>query len=127
ALAKISFCADVRITIAGVPCDLRIYALPDEYKPTYPLLLSRRWLQAVKAKGDYALGRYWIMGHHGTRLQIPSDESYKETYGRGKSGGQKPRVPIVLRDKKNRRRELPAEVEEELELQNTRGGRFFEE
>jgi len=51
ALAKIAYCADVRITIAGVLCDLRVYALPEEYKPTYPLLLSRRWLQAVKAKG----------------------------------------------------------------------------
>ena len=40
ALAKISYCADVRITIADVACDLRIYALPEEYKPTYPVLLS---------------------------------------------------------------------------------------
>jgi len=36
ALAKISYCVDVRITIAGVSCDLRVYALPEEYKPTYP-------------------------------------------------------------------------------------------
>ena len=63
ALAKISYCADVRITIADVAYDLRIYALPEEYKPTYPLLLSRRWLRAVKAKADYATGKYWIMHH----------------------------------------------------------------
>ena len=41
ALAKIFDCADVRITVADVSCDLRIYGLPEEYKPTYPLLLSR--------------------------------------------------------------------------------------
>jgi len=58
ALAKIAYYADIRITIADVECDLRVYALPREYKPTYPLLLSRRWLQAVKAKGDYSTGQY---------------------------------------------------------------------
>src|SRR5207237_7878677 len=44
ALAKIAYCADVRIAVAGVECDLRVYALPEEYKTTYPLLFSRRWL-----------------------------------------------------------------------------------
>ncbi|RPA89718.1 hypothetical protein L873DRAFT_593512 [Choiromyces venosus 120613-1] len=77
ALARIAHCADLRITVAGVPCDLRVYTLPAEYSPTYPMLLSRRWLQAVKAKGDYADGRYYIMSGHGTRVQIPSDENYK--------------------------------------------------
>jgi len=60
-LAKISYFTDGHITIGGVSCDLRVYALSEEYKPTYPLLLSRRWLQAVKAKGDYASGRYYII------------------------------------------------------------------
>jgi len=73
ALARIAYCADERITIAGVSCDLPIYALPEEYKPTYPLLLSRHWLQAVKAKGDYASGHYYIMHQQGTRVRIPRD------------------------------------------------------
>ncbi|RPA88338.1 hypothetical protein L873DRAFT_77493 [Choiromyces venosus 120613-1] len=77
ALARIDYFADRRIIVAGVPCDLRVYALPAEYSPTYPMLLSRRWLQAVKAKGDYASGPYYIMGTDGTRVQIPSDEKYK--------------------------------------------------
>jgi len=77
ALAKITHYADLRITIAGVPCDLRIYALPVKYTPTYPMLLSQRWLQAVKAKGDYSSGRYYIMSAHGTRLEIPGSDKRK--------------------------------------------------
>ncbi|RPB01520.1 hypothetical protein L873DRAFT_1788206 [Choiromyces venosus 120613-1] len=127
ALAKIAFCADIRITVASVPCDLRVYALPEEYKPTYPLLLSRRWLQAVKAKGDYAGGRYCIMSSQGTRVRIPSDRSYRCDDGKAKSGRQLPRVPIVLRDKEASRHEMSAEVEEELEWQQAGGKRFFEE
>ncbi|KAG0135427.1 hypothetical protein HOY82DRAFT_536723 [Tuber indicum] len=126
ALAKISYCTDVRVTIARVPCDLRIYALPDEYKPTYPMLLSRRWLQAVKAKGDYARGQYYIMSSDGTRVRIPSDESYKLRSGSSMKK-QGPRVPIVLRDKGARRNELSAEVEEELELQQSTGNKFFDD
>ena len=41
ALAKIAFCADSRIAFADVACDLRVYVLPEDYKPTYPFLLSR--------------------------------------------------------------------------------------
>jgi len=73
ALAKIAYCADMHITIVYVSCDLRVYTLPAEYKPTYPLLLSRRWMQAVKAKGDYATGQYYIMHHQGARVRIPRD------------------------------------------------------
>lgn len=84
AFAKITFCADVLIAIANVACDLRVYALPQEYKPTYPMLLSRRWLQAVQAKGDYASGQYYIISQHGTRVRIPSDQSYQ--YEKNKRG-----------------------------------------
>lgn len=127
ALAKIAFCADIRIAIADVACDLRVYALPEEYKPTYPLLLSRRWLQAVKAKGDYASGQYYIMSQHGTRVRIPSDQSYQDRNRKGKLPTQQPRIPIVLRDKSGADYKLSAEVEEELEWQRCRGRRFFEE
>ncbi|RPA92400.1 hypothetical protein L873DRAFT_197374 [Choiromyces venosus 120613-1] len=87
ALARITHCADLRITVAGVPCDLWVYALPAEYSPTYPMLLSRRWLQAVKVKGDYAGRRYYIMSGHGTRVQILSDENYKGGEQRPVIGG----------------------------------------
>ena len=126
ALARIADCTDLRITIAGIPYDLRVYALPAEYNPTYPLLLSRRWLQAVKAKGDYATDRYYIMSEHGTWVQIPSNENYKDTV-RGDQNRLRPRVPIVLRDKEIKRRQLAAEVEEELKLQEKWGSRFFEQ
>ena len=71
ALAKIAYYADIRITIADVECDLRVYTLPKEYKPTYPLLLSRRWLQAVKATGNCSTGQYYIMNRTGFRVRIP--------------------------------------------------------
>ncbi|RPA91059.1 hypothetical protein L873DRAFT_1820083 [Choiromyces venosus 120613-1] len=125
ALARIAHCADLHITVAGVPCDLRVYALPAEYSPNYPMLLSRRWLQAVKAKGDYASGRYYIMSGHSTRVQIPSNKNYKGKVQETECGCR-PRVPIVLRDKEASRGQLSVEVEEELELQETQGGRFFE-
>ena len=124
ALAKISYCADVRITIADVPCDLRIYALPEEYKPTYPLLLSRRWLRAVKAKGDYATGRYWIMHHQGIRVQIPCD---RKANIKTPEPGRHSRVPIVMRDKSTDKRRISAEVEEEPEWQHSGGAKIFEE
>lgn len=127
ALAKIAFCADIRIAIADVACDLRVYALPEEYKPTYPLLLSRRWLQAVKAMGDYASGQYYVMSQHGTRIRIPSDQSYQGRDRKGKLPAQQPRVPIVLRDKNAADYKLSAEVEEELEWQRCSGRHFFEE
>ena len=106
ALARIAYCADVRITIADVSCDLLVYALPEEYKPTYPLLLSRRWLQAVKAKGDYGSGRYYIIHTHGTRVRIPRDQSATISPQRHRT-----HVPIVMRDRDAERQEVSAEVE----------------
>jgi len=126
ALAKITHYADLRITIAGVPCDLRIYALPVEYTPTYPMLLSRRWLQAVKAKGDHSSGRYYIMSAHGTRVEIPGSDKRKNMV-RKTELESRPRVPIVLRDKETNRTHLSTEVEEELELHETHGIESFEE
>jgi len=125
ALARIAYCADLIITVAGVPCNLRVYALPDEYSPTYPMLLSRRWLQAVRAKGDYSTGRYYITNSCGTQVEIPSDEKYKYKV-RETERGSRPRVPIILRDREASRDQLAAEVEEELELQETQGNGFFE-
>ena len=116
------YCADVRITIADVSCDLLVYALPEEYKPTYPLLLSRRWLRAVKAKGYYASGQYYIMHTHGTRVRIPRDRSATISPQR-----HRPRVPIVMRDKDAERQEVSTEVEEELEWQRSGGSMFFED
>jgi len=121
AVAKIAYCADICIPVAGVACNLRVYALPEEYKPTYPLLLSRRWLQAVKAKGDYATGRYYIMHNHGTRVQIPSDRS--PTIMPQKP---RPRVPMVMKARNAERREMSAEVEVELEWQRAGRSIFFE-
>jgi len=122
ALAKIAYYADIRITIAdaSVECDLRLYALPREYKRTYPLLLSRGWLQAVKAKGDYSTGQYYIMNTSGFRVRIPRDR--KSTLSPQR---QRLRVPIVMRDKNTKKRELSTEIEKELEYQHAAGENFI--
>ena len=125
ALARIAYFADLRITVAGVPCDLRIYALPVEYSPTYPMLLSRRWLQAVKAKGDYSTGRYYIANGHRMRVEIPSQKKDKDKI-RETEHGRRPRVPIVLRDQEAGTNPLSVEVEEELDLQETQGHNILE-
>jgi len=124
ALAKIAYCANVRITVTDVACDLRIYTLPEEYKPTYPLLLSRRWLQAVKAKGDYATGKYYIIHHQGVRVQIHRD---RKVNIKTAEPGRQPRVPIVMRDKSMEKHRISAVVEEELEWQRSGGAKIFEE
>ena len=125
ALARIAYFADLRITVAGIPCDLSVYALPAEYSPTYPMLLSRRWLQAVKAKGDYATGRYYIANGHGTWGEIPSQKKDRGKV-RETEHWRRSRVPIVLRDQEAGTNQLSVEVEEELELQETQGNNFFE-
>ncbi|KAG0138077.1 hypothetical protein HOY82DRAFT_596726 [Tuber indicum] len=124
ALARIAYYADIRITIGGVPCDLRVYALPAEYSPTYSMLLSRRWLQAVKAKGDYSNGCYYIMSGRGTRVQIPCNkrDKVKEMELERR---HRPHVPLVLRDKEARKPELAAEIAEELELLEALGEGAF--
>ena len=111
ALARIAYFADLRITVAGVPCDLCVYALPAEYSPTYPMLLSRRWLQAVKAKGDYGTGRYYIANGQGTQVEIPSQKKDRGKV-RETEHGRRPRVPIVLRDQEAGTNQLSVEVEE---------------
>lgn len=93
ALAKISYSGHVPITTRGLSCDLGLYALSAEYKPTYPLLLSRCWLQADKAKGDHTSSRYYIMDQHRTRVLISQDNSAQISPQR-----HRPSVPVVIRD-----------------------------
>jgi len=120
ALAKLAYYADIRITIANVEWDLRVYAVPREFKPTYPLLLSRHWLQAVKAKGDYSTGQYYIMNMSGFRVRIPRDRKATLSHQR-----HHPRVPLVMKDKNTKKRELSTETEKELEYQHPAGENFF--
>jgi len=125
ALARIAYWAHLRIKVAGVPCDLCVYALPDQYSPTYSMLLSRRWLQAVRAKGDYSTGCYYISNGKRAGVPIPCDEKFKWKIG-GNERGCRPRVAIVLRDQEASRDQLSVEVEEELQLPETQGYKFFE-
>ena len=122
ALAKIAYCADIRITIADVPCDLRVYSLPEEYKPTYPLLLSRRWLQAVKAEGDYASGEYYIMSIHGTRVRIPSDRSSTLSPQR-----HRPPVSMVMSDNNTKSRTMSTMIKNKSDYQQAAGENAFRE
>jgi hypothetical protein len=59
-LTPIRYYSDVYVTVAGVTTKIRIHALPRELNLSYGLLLGRRWLKAVHAKGDYEKDTYAI-------------------------------------------------------------------
>lgn len=65
------------------------------------------------------------MNSHGSQVEIPCSNKYKHKF-RETECGSRPRVPIVLRDHRASRDQLSAEVEEELELQETQGNNIFE-
>ena len=49
ALTKIHYFSDLEIEVAGVKTAIRVYAIPREFSLAYGMLLSRRWLQKVRA------------------------------------------------------------------------------
>ena len=65
----IHYYALFEVTIAGVTAQVRAYIIAKS--TTYTLLLGRRWLKQVKAKGDYKMNTYEIEGNDGIRRMIP--------------------------------------------------------
>ena len=59
------------VTIAGVTAQVRAYIIAKS--TTYTLLLGRRWMKQVKAKGDYKSNTYEIEGEDGIRRMIPEE------------------------------------------------------
>jgi hypothetical protein len=56
----IEFYALIDIEIAGVVASIKCYVLPASIRPSYSILLGRRWMKQVRALGDYANDRYCI-------------------------------------------------------------------
>ena len=65
ALTRIRYCSDVDTIVAGVKVRIRIYAMPREFALSYGLLLSRRWLRKVRARGNYEKDTYIISDEAG--------------------------------------------------------------
>jgi hypothetical protein len=76
-LVPIDWFTELDIEVGGVTVPLRIYAIPPHCEPTYALLLSRRWLRACSAIGDYASGTYVIKDKLGRTYQVPPEYSGK--------------------------------------------------
>ena len=75
ALTEIQYYSDIEIEVAGVKTLIRVYAIPREFFLAYGMLLSRRWLQKVRAQGNYERDTYVIADEHGCFRAV---ERYKE-------------------------------------------------
>jgi len=60
------------ISIAGVSANIRCYCLPT-CRPSYAILLGRRWMKQVWAIGDYADDSYCIYDLAGLRYIVPAN------------------------------------------------------
>ena len=59
------------ISIAGVTATIRCYCLPS--RPSYSILLGRRWMKQVRAIGDYADDSYCIYDLAGLKYIVPAN------------------------------------------------------
>jgi hypothetical protein len=63
AAAEVSYIrwyVDLDIEIAGVISTSRVYCIPAPARPSYTLLLGRKWMKQVRALGNYDTGTYVI-------------------------------------------------------------------
>src|SRR5437588_11416163 len=74
ALTRIRYHSDVDTIVAGVKARIRIYAMPREFALSYGLLLSRRWLRKVRARGNYERDTYIISDKAGRLREVPQYE-----------------------------------------------------
>ena len=112
-LTIIKYYSDLDVTIAGVTARIRVYAIPREIALSYGLLLSRRWLKKVKARGNYERDTYYIQNSRGTFVEIPHE---------GEAGVNAVEVPAVrLADHEYGDSSLDDETRAELELAETGG------
>jgi hypothetical protein len=65
ALTEIKYCAGITVFVGNIPATVVVYAIPREFNLPYGLLLSRGWLKAVKARGNYEIDSYHIRGPDG--------------------------------------------------------------
>ena len=88
ALTRIRYYSDVDTVVAGVKARIRIYAMPREFTLFYGLLLSRRWLRKVRARGNYERDTYIIADGSGEFREVP------RYYEGGANAVEIPRVGI---------------------------------
>ena len=112
-LTTIKYYSDLDVTIAGVTTRIRVYAIPREIMLSYGLLLSRRWLKKVKARGNYERDAYYIQNSKGTFVEIPRE---------GEMQASTVDVPMVrLADREYGDSSFDEETKAELELAETGG------
>ena len=107
-LTTIKYYSNLDVTVAGVTTWVRVYAIPREITLSYGLLLSRRWLKRVKARGNYELDTYYIQNSRGRYVEIPRDAEFRA------SAVEVPTVHITRNEYGES--SLNEETREELEL-----------
>ena len=68
-VVPISYYVTFDMRIAGVMATVRAYVVPAV--TSYMLLLGRRWLRQVRAKGDYERDTYYIKDSAGIEREVP--------------------------------------------------------
>lgn len=109
-LTAIHYYVDVKLEVAGVTADLRVYIIPGHGDPAYAILLSRRWLRQCRAKGNYETDTYIIKDAEGNEYRV----SPLPSNGRSRQEGGM--VPKVVINPKAASVELDEETVEELSL-----------
>lgn len=104
-LVTIDWFADLTAEVASVSTPIRVYAIPGDCRPTFAMLLSRRWLRACEAIGDYLAGTYVIKDSLGCRHMVPREDR-----------GNRNLPPKVHLNPSNANVDLEDEVIAELEL-----------
>jgi hypothetical protein len=69
-ISVIEWYVDLDVEIAGVTATARVYCIPAPARPSYTLLLGRKWLKQVRAIGNYDSGTYIIHDSLGNRHTV---------------------------------------------------------
>ena len=69
-LTEIPYYSDLELEVSGVKTAIRVYAIPREFSLAYGMLLSRGWLQKVRARGNYERDVYVIADEHGRFREV---------------------------------------------------------
>lgn len=102
-IAPINSAVVIDLEIAGVTASVPCYLMPGPKKPSYAILLSRRWLRQCQARGDYRTDTYIIKDRAGKEYVVPA------------SKGNDERTPQVVLQPEAIAADVDDEVREELE------------
>ncbi|KAH0607824.1 uncharacterized protein H6S33_002858 [Morchella sextelata] len=71
-LAPITSMVSFDLNVAGVTAHITCHLIPGPRKPSYSILLSRRWLRQCQARGDYRSDTYIIRDREGNEFLVPA-------------------------------------------------------